>query len=113
MQEIRGTISEKDLEKYEGANILIMEARNGSTGSGFSGSLNGEGTYTWSLSWDENGFTGVNWKAFSGYDLTQDYSDISTLIEEIRSDPVTYAVSVATTNREAYNAGCASATLIS
>ena len=112
MEELHGVISEDELMQYDGAALILLNSRNDDTGSGFSGSLEGTGAYRWSISWDQNGFTSQNWEAYSGIDLVQRYGSVEAVLERVNDDPVTYAISVATTNIDAYDAGCASAVLI-
>ena len=109
MNELRGTISERELKTYDGAEIILLQNSNNETISDISGSLSGEGTYTWDIAWDENGFTGTDWNAFGGEDQLQVYGSVEAIIAEIQADPVTFAISVATTNGPARRNGCASA----
>lgn len=107
MPTLSGTITEQEYLAYGGAEISLMNNLNDNTTSG--GSLSGEGTYTWSISWDENGFSGKNWKAFGGTDMLQELGTIEAIVEDLNSRPVIYAISVATTNYAASTAGCATA----
>ena len=113
MNELRGTISERELKTYDGAEIILLQNSNNETISDISGSLSGEGTYTWDIAWDENGFVGQNWEAFNGINLVNHYGSVAEVIARIQADPINYAISVATTNILAHDAGCASAKLTS
>ena len=113
MEERNGIISEEQLKNYEGADIILMQNSNEMTDSGIGGELSGTGNYRWYISWNENGFVGVNWIAFSGTNLLEQLGTIDAIVSEIEGDPVTYAVSVATTNFSAHKAGCAYANHIS
>lgn len=105
MPTLSGTITEQEYLQYGGVEISLLNDTNGNTTSG--GHLEGEGTYNWSITWDDDGFTGVNWEAFSGTDLLERLGSVEEIISRIENDPVTYAISVATTNWLAHEAGCA------
>ncbi len=109
MDELRGTISERELKTYNGAEIILLQNSNNGTTSDISGDLSGSGSYEWRISWNEDGFIGIDWNAFSGEDQLQVYGSVAAVIEAIREDPVEFAISVATTNGPARRAGCASA----
>ena len=109
MEERSGVISEEELKLYDGADIILLQNSNERTGSDLSGELSGAGSYIWRIAWDQDGFSGQNWEAFNGIDLVQRYGTVDAVISKIEANPVTYAVSVATTNIDAFDAGCASA----
>lgn len=113
MEERNGIISEEQLKNYEGADIILMQNSNEGTDSGFGGNLSGTGSYNWFIRWDSNGFSGVNWEAFSGENQLDVYGSLESLETAIESDPVEFAISVATTNGPARRAGCAGAERIS
>ena len=50
MNELKGTISEKELKTYSGADILLLQNSNNRIASDISGNLSGEGSYTWYIS---------------------------------------------------------------
>ncbi len=64
MGQARGIISKEELEAYGGADIMLLDGSSDSTGSG-TGSASGGGTYSWEITWGQNGFTNRTWAVFS------------------------------------------------
>lgn len=58
MGQARGTITQEELEKYGGANIMLMN-----TGDGMQSSAGGVagGEVTWGIRWNNEGITGAGW----------------------------------------------------
>lgn len=48
--------------RYEGASIMLL-GMDGSNEVESGGQAGGQGYYTWSITWDPNGFTGNGWQA--------------------------------------------------
>lgn len=44
---------------YTGADIMMLDG--GSNGIQSGGQVGGSGSWTWTLSWNENGFIGIGW----------------------------------------------------
>lgn len=65
MGQARGTITQEELEKYGGANIMLMNTGDEVGSSG--GSTVGTGEYEWVLRWTDEGFSGIGWNP-AGYD---------------------------------------------
>ncbi len=53
-----GNITQKELESYSSANIMLMSNDNGDVQTG---SDSGSSTYNWYLGWNSNGFIGFGW----------------------------------------------------
>lgn len=64
MGQARGTITQEELEKYSGVSIMLMNdtsadgIQSGGTASGSAST-----TYTYTISWDDNGLIGNGWSA--------------------------------------------------
>lgn len=82
MREASGIISREELETYGGAEIAMLDAKNDSTNSG-GGFAEGTGSFYYSVRWDDNGFTGVNWLA-RGMDYEEKFPDPAMRDEKIR-----------------------------
>lgn len=70
-----GTITQEELERYGGANIMLMNTRE-NIGSG-EYNTGGSGEYRWSLTWTDDGFTTTNsWGGvvWDNSDILKDYS---------------------------------------
>lgn len=76
MGEARGVVSKEELKAYSGANIMLLDGGNDSTGSGI-GEATGSETYTWTIRWNSSGFMGIGWEV-SDYD---DYYNFSGTYE--------------------------------
>ena len=59
MGQASGIISQEELEKYGGANIMLMNARDGMQ-SGTSGIVQ-SGT-EWTITWTDDGYSGLGWE---------------------------------------------------
>ena len=108
MPELRGTISEKELEAYGGINIMLLDNQRNTPGSGVT--LQGSGDYTWSISYDENGFSGSgSWYVMPGLDLGIKFNDYFPDIDiYIRDNAVQTAQRVFNNNYTAADEyGCA------
>lgn len=68
MKELRGVITKEELEAYGRANAVLLEAGNDSTSSDTT--LEGGGVYSWSLTYNDSGFTGRGWVVTQWEDLT-------------------------------------------
>lgn len=72
MGQASGIITKDDLQKYGGANIMLLDGTNEVTDSSGSAS----GSIGWALRWDSQGFTGSgHWDFLSGYDFEQMYQN--------------------------------------
>lgn len=110
MKEMRGVVTREELEaSYSGAEIAMLDTGNDATNSGEQ-SAGGRGDYIWSVTWDDNGFTGINWKAL-GIDYSVEFPDEDDRDAEIRSLSYNIAMSL---NQNYYTyEGCFEFTLIS
>lgn len=73
MQERSGFISEDELKTtYGGVGVMFLDGTNDTTSSDRVAS--GGGNYTWSIRWNEDGFSGQNWVVSISSDLDiEDY----------------------------------------
>lgn len=62
MGQARGTISKEDLEKYGGANVILLDGTN----DVFSSSGSAGGVLNWGVNWDSGGFSGSGWNFLGG-----------------------------------------------
>ena len=60
MPEARGMISGSELRTYGGSDIMLLDGINDQITSGQQ-SASGSGTFSWEITWSENGFTGQGW----------------------------------------------------
>lgn len=60
MGQARGRITQEEAEQYGIPMIMLLDNSNGSTGSG-GGVATGTGSYSWTVRWTPDGFTGVSW----------------------------------------------------
>ena len=98
MGQVSGSISKSELEKYGGANIMLLDGTNDITHSG--GVVAGSGNYTWTLRWDDAGFTGKGWNwndtsiNFSSIFQNEGDTGVSNKLNEITDSgaPVSYYV---------------------
>lgn len=83
MPELRGIISEEELQAYGGANIALLNNSNNTTGSG--GEMHGSGEYEWDLVWTSDGFSGQGWDVGSWntyYDLEGMFNQGGNVLED-------------------------------
>ena len=105
MRELKGIITEEELKEYRYSDILLLNDTNDEMDSGISGNFSGSGSYSWSVAYDNNGFTGISWYA-QGVDLSQQFATTAELEQYIENNAVVVAQSVAD-NFQMYQAGCA------
>ena len=100
-----GTISEDELKAYSGANIMLMSDTNGEVAS--EGSAGGEATFTWSVSWNSDGFTGLGWDAW-GTNYEEEY--LGGTLENFLNTCANgfYVANSLVSNHQYVEAGCAS-----
>lgn len=60
MSQANGRMTQEEMEEYGIPLIMLLDNSNSRTGSG-GGTATGSTTYTWSVSWTENGFTNISW----------------------------------------------------
>lgn len=60
MGEARGIVSQEEMLAYGGANAVLLDDTNNTTDSS-TATASGSQNYTWSISWDSAGFSGVTW----------------------------------------------------
>ena len=68
---------------------MLLDGVNDSTSSGRGDTVTGGGSYTWSVTWDEGGFTGIGWRVSEFADYSNSTDD------EIRADAAQIAFSLA------------------
>lgn len=77
MPQLRGSISTEELlEEYGSAAAMFLDNNTYTVGSGFGGTLEGGGTFTYSVTYDTAGFTGNGWYAPAIGNLL-DYFDLA------------------------------------